>query len=464
MQCLRYLTPRQTSVTTFLASLAQATHTHVPPELLEPPVRKIANDFVTEAVASEVAAAGLNAIREICTRQPLALDDVLLQDLVMYRTSKDKGVMMAARGLLSLYRSVAPQMLKKKDLGREAALNMRAQVKEQRRFGESNAGGIEGIELLEQWKADERRKMREERLARGEEQPGGSKAGSGTDSEVEKEDNWKEWQVQDDSDSDDSGGWLDVPNDDEIDVKFSDDSGDDKPPAAKKRKGDENENGMTAPLNTNGTPKETNGGNEEEEGSKTAENKTGMDGSFATRHILTPSDLAKLKQLRAEAAVKSLLPFAKRSQKQVASTIRRHIGYDEHEDDTVITAERIEAAASLSRRVTKEDKLIAAGKQVPLKADGQYEYERGSTVTGGTGLGSRKDRPEEKHRRLGKAARKAERKREAGKSSTNREKARKKNVLMTLSKARVKMKKGSGGRLVHKSRALRGTGRGKGKR
>jgi len=80
---LKHLTPRQASVTTYLACLAQATHSYVPPDVLEPLVQKIANEFVSEASAPEVAAAGLNAIREICVRQPLAMTDTLLQDLVM---------------------------------------------------------------------------------------------------------------------------------------------------------------------------------------------------------------------------------------------------------------------------------------------------------------------------------------------------------------------------------------------
>jgi len=94
---LKYLTPRQPSVTSFLASLAQSTHNLVPPDVLEPLIRKIANEFVSEASAGEVAASGLNAIREMCVRQPLVMNETLLQDLVMYRKSKDKGVVMAAR-------------------------------------------------------------------------------------------------------------------------------------------------------------------------------------------------------------------------------------------------------------------------------------------------------------------------------------------------------------------------------
>lgn len=115
---LKYLTPRQASVTSFLACLAQATHDLVPNDALEPLVQKIANEFVSEASASEVCASGLNAIREICARQPLAMTDTLLQDLVQYRKSKDKGVMMAAKGLLSLYREVGAELLNKRDRGK----------------------------------------------------------------------------------------------------------------------------------------------------------------------------------------------------------------------------------------------------------------------------------------------------------------------------------------------------------
>ncbi|KIW76882.1 S-adenosylmethionine synthase [Fonsecaea pedrosoi CBS 271.37] len=47
-------------------SLAQSTHNLSPPDILEPLIQKIANEFVSGAAAGEVAAAGLNAIREIC--------------------------------------------------------------------------------------------------------------------------------------------------------------------------------------------------------------------------------------------------------------------------------------------------------------------------------------------------------------------------------------------------------------
>lgn len=43
------------------------------------------------------------------------MDDVLLQDLVEYKTNRDRGVSMAARSLLQLFRVIHPALLKKKD-------------------------------------------------------------------------------------------------------------------------------------------------------------------------------------------------------------------------------------------------------------------------------------------------------------------------------------------------------------
>ena len=62
-------------------------------------------------------AVGLNAIREICARSQQAMTDDLLQDLVQYKTAKNKTVMMAARSLMQLYRNVNPELLRKKDRG-----------------------------------------------------------------------------------------------------------------------------------------------------------------------------------------------------------------------------------------------------------------------------------------------------------------------------------------------------------
>ncbi len=280
---IKYLTPRQPSVTSFLASLAQSTHSLVPPDVLEPLVQKIANEFVSEAAAAEVASAGLNAIREICVRQPLAMNDTLLQDLVMYRKSKDKGVVMAAKGLLSLYRDVGADLLKKRDRGKEAAIRIRSGERKEKRFGEEEVGEIEGLELLEKWKEEEKQRKRLEKgLPEGDE-------GDEVEDEDEEED-WGAWDVEED-DSDDSGGWINVESDDEINISDDDD---DKPPPKKAKlndaesKSDDKENTIAE---------------------KNLEPEAKIP-TLATTRILTPADLAKLQELRLEASVNKLLPLA----------------------------------------------------------------------------------------------------------------------------------------------------------
>lgn len=372
---LKYLTPRQPSVTSFLASLAQSTHSLVPPDVLEPLIQKIANEFVSEASAAEVASAGLNAIREICIRQPLAMSDTLLQDLVMYKKSKDKGVMMAAKGLLGLYREVGAEMLKKKDRGKNATIGLKSGERRGQRYGEEEVGQIEGIELLEEWKEEERRKKRRENGL-----PSDAESGEETDEEA----NWGAWDVEDD-DSDDSGGWIDVQSDAEIELSDSENEG----PAAKKSK-------------TNGQKPE--GGADKEENE---EEKKARISKLATTRILTPADLAKLAELRTASNVNALLPNNKsKLQKSAAAQAARHT-------DDPLTATEIEGLAALSAgKMTREEKVA-------------YVKE------------NKTDRAEFKS----KIARKRETKEAQGKSTTNKEKARKKNFLMTLGKAKAKGKR-----------------------
>lgn len=276
---LKYLTPRQREVTRFLVCAAQATHDQVPPDLLEPIVRKIADEFVSDGVAGEVAAAGLNSIREICARQPLAMNDGLLQDLTAYKGSKDKGVMMAARSLIGLYREVAPEMLKRKDRGKNATMEMKTM--EKLRFGAEAPGTIEGLELLAQWNEEERQKKIEEL---GEE-------AAAKLQEEEEEQGWDGWDV--DSDSDDSTGWVEVDSGDEKEDIYISDSDDEKPSkkTTKKTKEEEDESADT------------------EEASKPKANPTETNGipsfmELATTRILTPADLAKIAELRAKADMK----------------------------------------------------------------------------------------------------------------------------------------------------------------
>lgn len=71
----RYLQPHQESVPAVLACLVQGVHERVPPEELHPLIRALADNFVCDRSSVEAIATGLNAIRAVCARAPLAIMD-----------------------------------------------------------------------------------------------------------------------------------------------------------------------------------------------------------------------------------------------------------------------------------------------------------------------------------------------------------------------------------------------------
>uniref|UniRef100_A0A8C7Y1V7 Protein SDA1 n=1 Tax=Oryzias sinensis TaxID=183150 RepID=A0A8C7Y1V7_9TELE len=143
----RFLQPHQREVTKILLCAAQASHQLVPPEIIEPVIMTIANNFVTDRNSGEVMTVGINAIKEVVGRCPLAITEDLLQDLAQYKTHKDKNVMMSARALIQLFRNLNPHMLHKKDRGKPTEASTDAKVKD---YGELEAKDyIPGAEVLE---------------------------------------------------------------------------------------------------------------------------------------------------------------------------------------------------------------------------------------------------------------------------------------------------------------------------
>ncbi|XP_031173679.1 protein SDA1 homolog [Sander lucioperca] len=176
----RFLQPHQREVTKVLLCAAQASHQLVPPEIIEPVIMTIANNFVTDRNSGEVMTVGINAIKELTARCPLAINEDLLQDLAQYKTHKDKNVMMSARGLIQLFRSLNPQMLNKRDRGRPTEASTEAKIKD---YGELEAKDyIPGAEVLE---VEE-----------------GNKEGE------KDEDGWESASISDDDNED--GEWVDV--------------------------------------------------------------------------------------------------------------------------------------------------------------------------------------------------------------------------------------------------------------
>ncbi|KAG6379096.1 SDA1-domain-containing protein [Boletus reticuloceps] len=262
---LKYLAYHQLRVPAILVALAQSVHDLTPPDALTPVVKKLAAEFVHPGVGSEVIAAGINAIREVCRRQPWAMEEDLLGDLVAYRKSRDKAVTAAARGLLQLYREVNPGMLKRRERGKDASIGM-SHGRQPLPFGHSvdAAVDIEGLSLLE----DHLKKLREEETGEMEE---------------DNEAGWENWDVETDASESDSEGWNDVSSDGE-DLEVSD--SEDEKEAASARAKDKAE--------------------EIDEADKDTQAQDNRTSTLATTKILTPADFALLNDLRIKAAERAV--------------------------------------------------------------------------------------------------------------------------------------------------------------
>lgn len=363
---LKYLTPKQRNVTQILAACAQSCHELVPPENLSVLVRKISDEFVSDGVASEVAAAGLNTIREICSRAPLALDEVLLQDLTEYKSSKAKGVAMAAKSLVSLYREVAPDMLKRKDRGKNASMELQESKRQGKtgkrpQFGveRGNVEGIQGIELLAQWKNDH------------------------AEEDQNEEEDDANWEVDEDGSSEDDveGEWIEVDSDKEYDVNMDSDS-DEEDSHKKDNKTNENASeGSDSDSNDKADEKD------ESEKTKTLDPEAAFR-ELASSRILTPADFAKLQELRTEDGIQKLMGLPKRGQNEEVVDSAALIG-------------------PVKYKQTREERL----QRVMEGREGREKFS------------SRKGKRERPH------------------STTNREKARKKNFVMMIHKKGVQGKK-----------------------
>jgi protein SDA1 len=224
----------------------------------------------------------INGIREICTRQPLAIDATLLQDLTEYKSHRDKGVMMGARSLIALYREVNPELLKRKDRGKDASIGIKDFKSLQ--YGSADATGAEGIDGIEF-------------LNEGDE-------------EAVDDDNWDNWEVEDDSDEESEDGWVNVGDGDDenaidVDMSDSDEEKEDEDGVKKvrkmtrramKKKGltDFEEVVLTDAQKTK-KQKDLELKKAEEEKRKEAALK------LATSRILTPADYAKMNDMRVTA-------------------------------------------------------------------------------------------------------------------------------------------------------------------
>ncbi|KAI0058950.1 protein required for actin cytoskeleton organization and cell cycle progression [Artomyces pyxidatus] len=367
---LKYISYHQLRVPAILASLAQSVHDFTPPDALIPVIRKLAQEFIHPGVGAEVVSAGLNSIREICRRQPWAMEEDLLGDLVEYRKSRDKAVTAAARGLLQLFREVNPGMLKRRERGKTASMGM-AQGNQPAPFGHSAqaAVDIDGLVLLE----DHLNALREE-------------AGEASGEDEDDEEAWNGWDVESDSSdsSSDGEGWIDVDSDGDDHVSISDSE-------------DEDEKGKKAKVGEN------NPGEEIPDPNRTS--------TLATTKILTPADFAKLNDLKIQAATKAV-------ESGGGSAAKRKLA-------------SLEAAKKAASSGNDDSNLFISEMDIlgpRKKAKADYEERMASIAKGREG-----------REKFGSM--KGKRNKEQPSSTTNREKARNKPIMMIMGSKGVKGKK-----------------------
>lgn len=235
----RLLLPHQREVTRILQFAAQASHELVPAEVIEPVMRAIANNFITERNSTDVMAVGLNAVREICARCPLAITEDLLRDLVQYKNYKEKSVMMAARSLIQLYRQSMPTLLHKKDRGRPTEASAELKTK---KYGDMDIKDyVPGSEVLLEKKDvtnDDKKKNK-----------GNKKKDNNSDDDwVDVNSSESELDI---SDSDEDSDNEDVDDDDEI-VEEEEDNDDDDEEETENNAKNENETAQLQPESVQG--------------------------------------------------------------------------------------------------------------------------------------------------------------------------------------------------------------------
>uniref|UniRef100_A0A0L8I8S8 Protein SDA1 n=1 Tax=Octopus bimaculoides TaxID=37653 RepID=A0A0L8I8S8_OCTBM len=133
-------------VTKILLFAAQASHDLVPPDVIENIIKTIAYNFITERNSADAIAVGLNAVKEIISRCPLALTEELIQDLAQYKSNRERAVSMASRGLIQVVKQINPNILHKKDRGRLTEAMQEAELPS---YGDTQAKSyLPGAEVL----------------------------------------------------------------------------------------------------------------------------------------------------------------------------------------------------------------------------------------------------------------------------------------------------------------------------
>jgi len=203
----KYLSGHQRDVTAVLAYTVQACHEYVPPDEAYTLLKTIAHNFITERCSEEQMAVGINAARAICTRVPSVMSveesdetagstvmdiEAFARDLAAYSNHRDRSVSIAGKSWTNFVREVNPGLLQGRDRGLKGTAMHKAGAKPLRYGEQRTAMGVEGADLLAEYEAKKRAARRRKKA-----QPDGE-----ADAASDDDDGWEE--VEEDDGVDDS--------------------------------------------------------------------------------------------------------------------------------------------------------------------------------------------------------------------------------------------------------------------
>jgi protein SDA1 len=164
----KYMGGQQRDVTAVLAYTVQACHESVPPDEIYGILKTIAHNFVTERCSEEQMAVGINAIRAICSRVPSILSleesrdlsgaatmdvEAFVRDIAAYNNHRDRSVAIAGKAFMNFIRETYPTLLQGKDRGLKGSALHRNKTMPMR-FGEHKVStGVEGSDLLVEYES-----------------------------------------------------------------------------------------------------------------------------------------------------------------------------------------------------------------------------------------------------------------------------------------------------------------------
>jgi protein SDA1 len=238
----KYMGGQQRDVTGILAYAVQACHESLPPDEVYGILKTIAHNFVTERCSEEQMAVGINAIRAICARTPsvLSIDDsqsamettafdveAFVRDIAAFANHRDRSVSIAGKSYQNFIRATHPSLLQGKNRGLKGTALHKANARPMR-YGELKVNyGVEGADLLLEYEAKKAAWDREqERL----EVEGGGDSDIEEDEEIEEAMNDEE-PVEDDDEEDEEAPDLivvDPKESNDEDCKTTDENGDEE--------------------------------------------------------------------------------------------------------------------------------------------------------------------------------------------------------------------------------------------